>query len=279
MSTSNAELQHWAQSASNWTRNSERIERFTAECTAALLDRLQPRPGQRLLDVAAGSGDPTLRLAQLVGPTGHVMATDGVSDMLAVLQQRAKERHLGNISVEVAAAEDLSLTPASFDGACSRFGVMFFADPQRALGAIRRAVKPGGPLVLAVWGAREQNPFFSMPFDTLEELGIPNPTPPDARTVFEYAEPGKLAALLRAAGWHEVREDTVRLHMPLAGVSPEGLLDVLCDISRRTSDRLAPLDAATRDRVRAGLARRAARYAQGDGLQLPAEVLLVSGRA
>ena len=279
MSTRNAELQHWAQSASNWTRNSERIERFTAECTAALLDRLQPRPGQRLLDVAAGSGDPALRLAQLVGPTGHVMATDGVSDMLAVLQQRAQDRRLANLSVEVAAAEDLALTPASFDGACSRFGVMFFADPQRALAAIRRAVKPGGPLVIEVWGAREQNPFFSMTFDTLEELGIPNPAPPDARTVFEYAEPGKLAALLRAAGWHEVREDTVRLHMPLAGVSPEGLLDVLCDISRRTSDRLAPLDDGTRARVRAGLARRAARYAQGDGLRLPAEVLLLSGRA
>jgi len=279
MTSDGYELAQWERSVSNWTRNTERIERLTADATAALLARLQPRAGERLLDVAAGSGDPALQLAELVGPSGQVLATDGVREMLAVLERRAAERHVGNLSVLHAAAEDLALPEASFDGACSRFGVMFFADPARALAGIRRAVRPGGRIALAVWGAREKNPFFTLVFDTLQELGVPDPAPPEARTVFEYAEPGKLVAALQAAGWREVREERATMHMPLPGASPDGLLDLLADMSRRTSERIAPLDAATHERARQVLARRAAGYVQNGGLQFPGEVLVASGRA
>ncbi|HEX5011340.1 MAG TPA: class I SAM-dependent methyltransferase [Planctomycetota bacterium] len=279
MKSEGYELAQWEQSVETWTRNTDRIERLTADATAALLARLQPRPGQRLLDFAAGSGDPSLQLAQLVGPTGHVLATDGVREMLAVLERRAAELHLGNLSVLHAPAEELALPEASFDGACSRFGIMFFPHPPRALARIHRAVRPGGRVAVAAWGAREKNPFFTLVFDTLEELGVPDPAPPEARTVFEFSEPGKLAATLEAAGWHDVREEREPMRMPLPGANPDGLLDFLADMSRRTSERLAPLDAATRERARQILARRAARYARTGGMDFPGEVLVASGRA
>jgi ubiquinone/menaquinone biosynthesis C-methylase UbiE len=279
MTSGGYELAQWELSAAQWTRNIERIERLTADATAALLARLQPRAGERLLDVAAGSGDPALQIAERVGPTGHVLATDGVRDMLDVLERRAAERHLGNLSVLQTAAEDIALPAASFDGACSRFGIMFFADPTRALAAIRRAVRPGGRIAIAAWGAREKNPFFTLVFDTLEELGVPDPAPAEARTVFEFAEPGKLVAALQAAGWHDVHEERRAMHMPLAGANPDGLLDLLVDMSRRTAERIAPLDAAMHERARLVLARRAAPYAQPGSMEFPGEVLIASGRA
>jgi SAM-dependent methyltransferase len=279
MNTLDPELSHWAEAAPNWARNADRIEQITAEATSALLTRLNATAGQRLLDVAAGPGDPSLRLAELVGPSGHVLATDGVAEMLETLERRALERKLSNIAVLHSPAEELDLPKASFDAACCRFGAMFFADPVRALRAIREAVRPGGLVVLAAWGARERNPFFTLAFDTLQELEVPDPMPPEGHTVFEFAEPGTLKEVVIAAGWNDVREDRPMVRMPLPGVAPHQLLDVLSDISARTANRLAPLDEAARKRVRVRLAERASHYVHEDGLLLPAEVVLVSGRA
>jgi SAM-dependent methyltransferase len=199
--------------------------------------------------------------------------------MLEALKQRARARGLVNVSTLYAPAEELRLPAASFDGACSRFGVMFFGDPLRALANVRHAVRPGGRLVLAAWGARESNPFFTLPNETFEELGVPDPATAGARTVFEYSLPGQLAALLHEAGWHDVREERAALRLPLADTPPDRLLDVLADISRRIAERLQPLDAAARDAVRARLAQRAAAYACNDGVAFPAEVLFLSARS
>jgi ubiquinone/menaquinone biosynthesis C-methylase UbiE len=273
------ELENWERAAAQWSQQADRIAAATAAMTEGLLARLAPAPGQRLLDVAAGPGDPSLRLAELVGPTGHVVATDGVAGMLETLARRAHERGLSNITTRLTPAESLDLPAHSFDGACSRFGVMFFAEPARALLNVRRAVRPGGRLVLAAWGAREANPYFTLPTQVLEDAGLPDDTPPGARTVFEYAAPGQLASLVRDAGWKDVREECVALPMPLHGVTPEGVLDYMMEVSRRLADRVEPLDAARRAAVRAGLAQRTARFATPAGIVLPAEVLYVSGTA
>ncbi len=273
------ELESWTRSVPQWTAHAERIAAMTAEATAGLLARLRPAPGQRLLDVAAGTGDPSLRLAELVGPAGHVTATDGVPGMLATLSQRARKKGLANVSTRAERAEELSLPAASFDGACSRFGVMFFADTLRALRNVRRAVRPGGRLVLAAWGAQESNPYFTLPAETLDELGVADPVPAGARTVFEYSAPDRLASLLREAGWSDVREERAAQSLPLADTPPDRLLDVLAEISLRVAERIQPLAAAAREAVRARLAQRATTYAGNGGITFPAEVLYVFGRA
>jgi len=279
VSTSSLELETWARSVPQWTRHADRIAAITADATEGLLVRLQPVPGEQLLDVASGTGDPCLRLAELVGPAGHVLATDGVPGMLEELDRRARLRGLANISTQAAPAEELLLPAASFDAACSRFGIMFFGDPLRALGNVRRAVRPAGRIVLAAWGARESNPFFTLPTDTFEELGVPDPTPPGARTVFEYSLPGQLAGLLQKAGWRDVLEDRAAVRLRLADSPPEGLLDALADLSARVAARLEPLDAAAREAVRARLAQRARVHASDGGVVFPAEVLYVVARA
>jgi SAM-dependent methyltransferase len=279
MSTTDLELQNWVRSAPHWSAHADRIAAMTSGVTAGLLRRLRPAPGQRLLDVAAGTGDPSLRLAELVGPSGEVLATDGVPGMLETLAQRAAARGLRNLRTLHVVAEQLDLPAASFDGACSRFGVMFFADAARAAERVRRALRPGGRLVLAAWGARDENPYFTLPNATFEELGLPDPAPAGARTVFECSAPGRLAGLLADAGFADVQEDRVRLRLPLPDTPPEHLLDRLTELSHRVAERTGPLDAATRARLAARLAQHAAPFARDGGLDFPAEVVFTLGRA
>jgi ubiquinone/menaquinone biosynthesis C-methylase UbiE len=279
MSTVDENREAWERASAHWDKKADQIRLQTAEATAGLIARLRPQPGQRLLDVAAGTGDPSLRLAELVGPAGAVVAADGARGMVDALARRVRERGLANVTVVHADAESLDLPSAFCDGACCRFGAMFFTDPPRALANIRRAVRRGGRLVLAVWGAPERNPYFSLANAVLEEVGVPEPDSPIGRSVFEYAEAGKLAALLAAAGWRDVSEDRAPLRMPMKGVAPAEFLDKLAEISPRVADRLAPVDEATRQRAREALARRAQPYARGADLELPAEVVYVTAIA
>ncbi len=279
MSLTDLEIRIWEESAPHWTRNAERIARMTAPATDGLLRRLQPAPGQRLLDIAAGAGDPSLRLAELVGPAGHVLATDGSAGMLAALEQRARSLGLSNISTRVAAAERLELASASFDSACSRFGVMFFGDPVRALANVRSAVRPGGRLVLVAWGARERNPYFTLAALVLDELGTPDQLAPGQHTVFEFEEPGRLARVCAEAGWSDVHEDREHVHLDLPDTAPEGLLDMLVDLSRRIADRVSTLSAERHELARRETARRAAALVTGTSIRFPAEILFVTARA
>jgi len=274
------ELLAWRDNAGHWIAACDQIELMTQPASDALIERLAVAPGQHLLDVASGTGDPALRLARLVGPSGHVTATDGVPSMLEALRSRAAEQGLRNVTTVLSAAEDIALPPGSFDGASSRFGVMFFANATAALAAMHRAVRAGGRLAVAAWGVKERNPFFTLTAEALDEAGAPAPSlPPGSRTVFEFAEPDLLASVASAAGWHDVREERPTFSMRLHSVPPEDMLDTLAKLSRRVTERLGQLDPAAQRRAHALVEQRARPYSQGGDVVYPAEIVVVSARA
>lgn len=280
MSPAPDELAQWAENAAHWVGNADRIGAITSKATDALIERLAPRPGQRLLDVAAGVGDPSLRLAQLVGAAGHVTASDGVKEMLDTLAERAREAELPNVEPLLAAAEDLDLPADTYDGACARFGVMFFRDPVKALSNMRAAVRPGGRLVVVAWGDETVNPFFTLTMKAMDDLGVPPPTEAESgKNVFEFAEDGKLLAVARDAGWRDAHEEQHRFAMVIADCTPEQFLDVQSEISRKVRERAEILDEARTERVRALVAERCRPYAEGGDIRFPATAMIVTGTA
>ena len=210
--------------------------------TDALLEAAQVRPGQRILDLGSGTGLPALDLARAVGPTGHVTATDLSPAMLAIAERNAREAGLGNIAFRRADGEALPFPDASFDVVTSRLGAMYFVDIQRALGEIRRILKPGGRVGFAVWGPGDQGTYIGgMLGPFLQRVTLPAP-PADAPSPFRFAAPGALGGVLGQAGFQRVDERKLVIPAPWPG-RPEEYWQMFYDVAvplRPVFDSLSP---------------------------------------
>ncbi len=120
-----------------------------------LLDMADLRPGEDVLDVACGTGLVTFRAAPRVGAEGSVLGTDISQQMVDAAAELAWQRGLHQVKFERMDAEELQVSPESFDAALCALGMMYFPDPVKALAEMRRALKPGGRAVAAVWGERK----------------------------------------------------------------------------------------------------------------------------
>jgi SAM-dependent methyltransferase len=123
--------------------------------TEALVEYSCPTPGMRVLDLASGTGEPGISLAQRV-PQGSVTAVDQSSELLDIAAKRARSKDLLNFITRQADAHELPFADQSFDLATCRFGVMFFSDAERALAELRRVLTPGARACFAAWGPIEQ---------------------------------------------------------------------------------------------------------------------------
>jgi ubiquinone/menaquinone biosynthesis C-methylase UbiE len=141
-----------------WDRAAETYERsWAAQLKPAqdsLLAMAELRPGERVVDVACGTGLVTWPAAEAVGPSGHVVATDISDRMVARAAAEAERRGLTHVECRRMGAEALDLPDASFDAALCALGLMYVPEVAVALGELRRVLTPGGRVVAAVWGAR-----------------------------------------------------------------------------------------------------------------------------
>lgn len=190
------------QASQKWERPSAEMGKHV---TNALVEYASPQPGQRVLDVACGSGAPSLQVARRVGADGSVVATDLNDEPLKIAAQRARERGITNIRFGRADVHALPYAEGEFDLITCRFGVMFFEDLPRALREMRRVLKPGGRVALAAWGPFDQPYFQSTMQIVLQHTGAT--VPPGAVEMFKFAEPGKLARALSDAGFADARAE------------------------------------------------------------------------
>lgn len=196
-----------------------------------LCDCADIRRGQRVLDVACGTGALTVAVAARVSPGGTVLGLDANPDMLAV----ARRKHAG-IEWHDGRAESLPFPDASFDAVVSQFGLMFFSDRVAALREMQRVLRPGGHLAVAVCDALERSPGYAALAALLERL-FGRPVADAFRAPFVLGDAASLRALCTDAGLAEARvtqhQGTVRFASIDALVSTEracawtlgGLLD------------------------------------------------------
>jgi len=188
--------------------------------TDALVEYARPTPGTRVLDLGSGTGEPAISLATRVGAQGQVTALDLSAELLAIAQERAKARGLTNFSTHQADAHSLPFPDGSFDLATSRFGVMFFRDPELAFRELQRVLRPGARACFLVWGTVEQPYWQSMMGVVHGHVGGPL-LPEGGPNPFRYAEPGSLATVLRSAGFGDIEEETKTLPWTWPGTAEE----------------------------------------------------------
>ena len=236
----------WAgdETAAAWQKHYPAMKAQLAGVTQALVDAANLEPGLSVLDLASGTGEPAISLARRVAPGGKVMATDLSEGMLRALRANADAEGLRNIESQVCDAHTLPFPDASFDRVTSRFGVMFFGEVDRALAEVRRVLKPGGLAAFLVWGAPSPGSYFgavAMPF--VKRLAVK--PDPDGPSPMRFAEPGKLARLVEAAGFTGVTERALTLAAPYQG-SPEEMLASMMEIAAPFRNAAATLSEADR---------------------------------
>jgi ubiquinone/menaquinone biosynthesis C-methylase UbiE len=236
-----------------------------------MLDMAALRPGERVLDVACGTGLVSLRMALAVGPGGAVVGTDLSGEMIGEARRIAAERKLANTSFERADAEAMPFGPATFDVAVCGLGLMYVPDPISALGEMRRLLKPGGRAAAAVWGAR-RNCGWAEIFPITDARVASDVCP----MFFHLGTEDMLAHAFTAAGFVEVR--LVRLATTLCYAGAE---DALAAAFRGGPVALAysRFDDATRRAVHAEYLDSIAAWRAGDGYRIPGEFVVAAARA
>jgi SAM-dependent methyltransferase len=206
-----AQHKHWDSAAVGWMAWSAFNDRADAHISERLVELAGVRPGSRVLDVAAGYGEPALTAARKAGPEGSVVATDISAEMLAFGRERAEAAGLGSVEFIESDASSLDFPPESFDAAVSRWGIIFEPDAEVAAERIRGFLLPGARMAISSWGAPDKVPFLSIPMrTTMERLGVP-PPPAGTPGPLSRPTPAAIGGLLEGGGFSQVavEEDEV----------------------------------------------------------------------
>jgi SAM-dependent methyltransferase len=262
--------------AEYWEKHRETIRGMFQPVTEALIEAAGIAPGDVVLDVGTGSGEPALSIANVVAPGGLVVGIDPLAEMIAAAARAANDRNFSaSARFEVASADHVPFEADSFDAVVSRFGIMFFSSPVECVRELLRVLKPNRPIVFAVWGYLERNPFHHVMAHVVDRYFPPPPLPPDAAEPFRYAEPGKLLKVLSSAGALDASERLLdfKIEVPFAG---EDFWTLRMDMAEKLRAKIASLSAEKAAEIRREVFQNMAPYSSGSGVSFPAEALIVS---
>jgi SAM-dependent methyltransferase len=257
----------WAAVAPAWREHAGYADARGAQVSERMLEAV--RPGDEVLELACGPGGLGLLAARRAA---HVVLSDVVAEMTEIATERAAEQGIDNIETRVLDLEDIDEPDAAYDVVLCREGLMFAGDPARAAGEIHRVLRPGGRVAIAVWDARERNPWLGLVFDAVSaQLGHPVP-PPGIPGPFSLGDADRLAALLASAGFEDVTVG--EMAVPLRAGSFEEWWRRTSALAGPLAKVLAALPEPALDALRNRLMAATAPYATASGLELPGASLI-----
>jgi ubiquinone/menaquinone biosynthesis C-methylase UbiE len=273
-----ASLNHWEEAASGWVARQVALRELSAPVSHWMIDAVDPQPGQRVLELAAGLGETGFLAAEMVAPVGGLITSDQADAMLDGARKRAGELNLTNVEFQVLNAEWIDLPVASVDVVLCRWGYMLMADPPAALREARRVLRPDGHLALAVWDAIEHNPWALLPAAELLERGLTQAPAAGAPGPFALGDKQRVRDLLEDAGFEEVWVEPLDLLQ--RAPSFEEFWETTLDIARSFHDAVLARPESEIAEIRSSLADRFKPYTAADGsLEIPMRTLVGVGTA
>ncbi len=274
-SVSQRVLADWTAAAAGWERWEPMIQHSLAAIDPVLLRAADLRPGQRVLDVACGIGDPALAIARWIGPRGTVLGVDVAPPMIEVARRRAKGLDIRNARFRAGDMSRMKFPRGRFHRIVSRFGIMFVEDLSRALENLHSALAPGGRIAFAVWAQAHRNSMLSIATMVMKPyMKEPPPDPEAGPHPMRLGRPTLFPRLLRSAGFHGIRAEEVT--MAFVYQSPEQFVEATLEISSASRALYAKLSRGDQARVRVGMAKVARRFKDGALYRLPGIARVVS---
>jgi SAM-dependent methyltransferase len=261
--------ERWSDAVSHaWEHHRERLFEGQRHVSEWLIDHVDPRPGQTVLELAAGPGETGFLAAERVGPTGRLISTDLGAGMIAAAERGAAARGLDNVEFHVMDAQQNTLPDRSVDAVICRFGVMLMPDPDQALRGARRVLRDGGRIAYAVWGPPDRNSWMMLLAMAVLQNGHQPPGDPfSAGGVFSLADPAANTALLESAGFGAARAEE------LPGVFRFESFDDYWGLQASVSGPLAVLISSLApddvSAIRATLVEMVEPFRSGDGYDFP----------
>ena len=277
----NAEqAEYWASVASTWVEIEEHQEGIAGDPGRTAMDRLDVRPGHRVLDLGCGTGPTTVELARRVGPDGSVLGVDIAAEMLDPARRRAAREGVANVSFVHADAQSYDLGSDAYDRAFSRFGAMFYADPVAAFSNIHKALKTGGALGFVCWQNVTANEWMLIPGMAVTSVtgsapALPGPGEPGP---FSLCDVERVHEILGAAGFADIE---VVPHNDVIS-APERKLPDYADAALRMGaarEALKDADEATRTEAFESVTAALREKVHDGQLRLSRGVLVVAARA
>jgi ubiquinone/menaquinone biosynthesis C-methylase UbiE len=242
--------------------------------TQALVQLAAPQEGDRLLDVACGTGPVARQAAPFVGPTGRVVGLDLNTGMLEIARSMPMPESI-SLEWQQGDATALPFQNASFDVVCCSQGLQFFPDRATALGEMFRVLAPVGRLALAVWRGIEHQPFYSALAEALERY-VNHNVAESLRAAFTLAHADELRALIGEAGFRDIHI-RIRSRLTRYPSLPEYVLGYLSGTPM--AGAVAALDEASRAAMVEQVCSKLRDYADDDGMAAPWEAHFVTAKA
>ena len=266
----------WDAMAPGWHARREEMWRRSHPVSEWMIRKLDPQPGDTVLELAAGVADTGFMAARLVGETGRVIITDFAPEMVAAARQRAQEMGVKNAEFRVLDAEQMDLETDSVDGVLCRWGYMLMIDPAAAFAETRRVLRSGGRLAFSVIAAPERNPWASLVGRVLVGQGYIPPPDPEAPGIFAMADPGRTRELVVEAGFAEPEIEEVSFSWTFA--DQDAYWRFLTEVAGAIASVLQSLPPEVQAQVREQVQEAAEPFRSGEGYDLPAVCLNVVAR-
>jgi len=215
-----------------------------------MIEQLALRDGARVLEVAAGTGEPGLTIAEKF-PRAHVVATDLSEGMLEQAREKAVARGLKNFDAQLADACNLPFPDASFDAVSCRMGFMFFPETRRAVQEFVRVLKPGGRIAASVWAEPAKNPWVTTAVGPVISIMQLPPPVPDTPSMFRCSAPGFLAEFFRNAGLRVLQDKEIQGKLNFGTI--EGYWENMTENAAPLLLAMQKADAATREKIKSAV--------------------------
>lgn len=271
-----AQIEAWnGPMGQQWAAGQARTERDLQQLTEALLRVAKPQPGEQVLDIGCGCGGSSVAFGAAVGPGGFVFGADVSAPMIEV----AKGLALPQTEFALADAASYPFEPGRFDLLISRFGVMFFGDPDAAFAHIRTAMKPGARVAFACWRPLAENPWVRVPMGALRAVLPSSPVPPGAEEPgpFAFGDTARVSRILTHGGFAPPAFERFDFDMkfPADPVKAAGLLIQIGPAGRLMREQSEECRAAGMAAIAGALAP----FVAGDRIVLVGSVWLVTTTA
>jgi len=237
----------WNKFSPGWEKWDLELRDHMQPATDGIISLLQPNGSEMILDIAAGTGEPGFSIASML-TSGKVIVTDLAEEMLEIARGKALKRGIENVEFRICDVCELPFADNTFDGVSCRMGFMFFPDMLLAAREIRRVLKTGGKIAIAVWSAPDKNSWVTTLGETISRNMQLPVSPPGKPGIFRCSKIGLMTDIFIQAGFNNISENEVSCNLKCR--TAENYWEMMTEIAAPVVAALSKADEGMKDKIK-----------------------------